>query len=87
MLELNAACGGTKNARVLGIDIDIREHNRLAIESHPMSRRIDMIQGSSTSPEIVAEVRKRASEYSRVLVVRQQHTHEHVLQSSMHMPN
>ena len=40
--------------RVLGIDIDIRPHNRAAIETHPMSHRIDMIQGSSIAPEIIA---------------------------------
>ena len=36
MLELNAACGGPKDARVVGVDIDIRAHNRAAIEAHPM---------------------------------------------------
>ena len=44
--------------RVLGIDIDIRSHNRAAIEAHPMSHRIDMIQGSSIAPEIIAQVRE-----------------------------
>jgi cephalosporin hydroxylase len=47
MLELNAACGGPKDARVVGVDIDIRAHNRAAIEAHPMMRRITMIEGSS----------------------------------------
>src|SRR5689334_13232459 len=54
MLELNAACGGPADARVLGIDIDIRSHNREAIETHPMARRIDMIQGSSIAADVVA---------------------------------
>ena len=48
MLELNAACGGPADARILGIDIDIRAHNRAAIEAHPMMRRITMIEGSSS---------------------------------------
>jgi len=66
--------------RVLGVDIDIRSHNRLAIENHPMSHRIDMIQGSSIAPEIVSEVHKYANEYDRVLVcLDSNHTHEHVL--------
>lgn len=66
--------------RVLGIDIDIRSHNRAAIEVHPMAHRIDMIQGSSVAPEIVAEVRKRAAEHDRVMVILDSnHTHEHVL--------
>src|ERR671910_730976 len=44
LLELNAACGGPQAAGVVGIDIDIRAHNRAAIEAHPMSRRITMIE-------------------------------------------
>jgi cephalosporin hydroxylase len=80
MLELNAACGGPKDAAVLGIDIDIRAHNRSAIEAHPMARRITMIQGSSVAPEIVAEVRARAAQSTRVLVcLDSNHTHDHVL--------
>src|ERR1035438_1024229 len=55
MLELNAACGGPKNAQVLGVDIDIRAHNRAAIEAHPMFKRISMIQGSSIAPEIIEQ--------------------------------
>ncbi len=66
--------------RVLGIDIDIRAHNREAIEAHPMAHRIDMLQGSSIAPEIVAEVRQRARGHERVLVILDSnHTHEHVL--------
>ncbi len=68
------------NRRVLGIDIDIRSHNRAAIEAHPMSHRIDMIQGSSVAPEVVAEVYKKAKQYKRILVcLDSNHTHEHVL--------
>ena len=40
MLELNAACGGPADARVVGVDIDIRAHNRAAIEAHPMASRL-----------------------------------------------
>jgi cephalosporin hydroxylase len=66
--------------RVLGLDIDIRSHNRSEIESHPMSNRIDMIEGSSIDPEIIAQVREIASKYERVLVcLDSNHTHEHVL--------
>ena len=80
MLELNAICGGPGEAQVLGIDIDIREHNRAAIESHPMAKRIKMIQGSSIAPEMIAQVRSEASFRQRVLVVLDSnHTHEHVL--------
>ena len=66
--------------RVLGIDIDIRPHNRAAIEAHPMSHRIDMIQGSSIAPEIVAQVRAAANGYNTVMVILDSnHTHQHVL--------
>ena len=66
--------------RVIGIDIDIRPHNRAAIESHPMSHRIDMIEGSSIAPKIIKEVRKIAKKYKRVLVcLDSNHTHDHVL--------
>lgn len=66
--------------RVLGIDIDIRPHNRAAIEAQPMSHRIDMIQGSSIAPGIIAQVHEIAKGYQRVLVcLDSNHTHEHVL--------
>lgn len=66
--------------RVLGVDIDIRAHNRAAIEAHPMSHRIDMIQGSSIDNEIIAKVQQIATNYQRVLVILDSnHTHDHVL--------
>lgn len=66
--------------RVLGIDIDIREHNRAAIEAHPMSHRINMIKGSSIAPEIIDRVHAIATDHERVLVcLDSNHTHEHVL--------
>lgn len=66
--------------RVLGIDIDIRMHNRAAIEAHPMAHRIDMLEGSSVSPEIVALVREATRRHERVMVILDSnHTHEHVL--------
>lgn len=74
-LDPNAA-----RRRVLGIDIDIRSHNRAAIEAHPMAHRIDMIQGSSIAPEIIAQVHDIARGHERVLVcLDSNHTHEHVL--------
>jgi cephalosporin hydroxylase len=80
MLELNAACGGPRNAEVLGVDIDIRAHNRAAIEAHPLSGRIKMIQGSSIAPDIVQKVKALAAGKRRVLVcLDSNHTHDHVL--------
>lgn len=66
--------------KVLGVDIDIRSHNRISIEAHPMASRIEMIEGSSISPEIIKHVWSIASRYSRVLVcLDSNHTHDHVL--------
>ena len=80
MLELNAACGGPADAKVVGIDIDIRAHNRKAIEAHPMFRRITMIEGSSVAPTVVDAVRAMAAGKKSVLVcLDSNHTHEHVL--------
>lgn len=66
--------------RVLGIDIDIRPHNRAAIDAHPMSHRIDMIQGSSIAPDVIAQVHHIAKDHQRILVILDSnHTHDHVL--------
>jgi cephalosporin hydroxylase len=71
---------GHSDGQIIGIDIDIRAHNRKAIESHPMSRRIEMIQGSSIDPKIIRAVRERAQGSSRIMVVLDSnHTHAHVL--------
>jgi len=65
---------------VLGIDIDIREHNRIEIEKHPMYKRINMIEGSSTSSEIIGKIKSIVDNNQTVLVVLDSnHTHEHVL--------
>lgn len=65
---------------VIGVDIDIREHNRAAIEAHPMSSRIKMIQGSSIDPATIDKVRAAVGKAQRVLVcLDSNHTHDHVL--------
>ena len=70
----------TPTRRVLGVDIDIREHNRAAIEDHPMSSRIDMIQGSSIEEDVISQVQAYANSYDTVLVILDSnHTHDHVL--------
>lgn len=66
--------------RVLGVDIDIREHNRAAIEAHPMASRIDMIQGSSIDSAIISQVHEAAQKHEKILVcLDSNHTHDHVL--------
>jgi cephalosporin hydroxylase len=70
----------TARRTVLGVDVDIRAHNRAAIEAHAMASRIRMIEGSSTAPEIVARVAEIARAHERVLVcLDSDHTHDHVL--------
>ncbi|MCB1697135.1 MAG: cephalosporin hydroxylase family protein [Pseudomonadales bacterium] len=79
------AAGQTMNPaisrrKVLGIDIDIRAHNRKAIEAHPMASRIQMIEGSSIAEKTIAQVKSVAANYDRILVcLDSNHTHEHVL--------
>ena len=66
--------------KVLGVDIDIRSHNREAIECHPMASRIQMIQGSSIAKDVVDQVHHVASGFSKILVcLDSNHTHDHVL--------
>ena len=75
MLEL---LGGDR--RVVGVDVDIRAHNREAILAHPMAKRITMFEGSSIDPATVARVCEAASRFERVMVVLDSnHTHDHVL--------
>ena len=53
---------------VIGIDIDIRRHNRQAIEEHPLAKRIQLIEGSSTDDKVIAEVVKHAADLERIVV-------------------
>lgn len=65
---------------VVGVDIDIRKHNKKGIEKHPMAKRIKMIQGSSIAPEIVSRVKELARSKKRVIVfLDSNHAHDHVL--------
>lgn len=76
MLEL---LGG--EGRVLGIDVDIRTHNRKAIEEHPMFKRIELLEGSSTDQKTVDAASQMSKSANRTLVILDSnHTHEHVLE-------
>ena len=87
LLDLTEAVKGGKTINpsqsdrlVVGIDIDIREHNRRLIESHSLASRIKMFEGSSVENEIIDRVTKIASKYNSVLVcLDSMHTHDHVL--------
>lgn len=65
--SLFEAMGGA--GRVIGVDIEIRKHNRIAIESHPLNKRITLVEGSSTSEDIVAHVRSLVKPTDRVMVI------------------
>ncbi|AVU75979.1 MULTISPECIES: cephalosporin hydroxylase family protein [Pseudomonas] len=68
------------HGEVLGIDLDIRPHNREAIENHPMSKRISMIEGSSIDAAIAEQVHAAAKGKKVILVLDSNHTHDHVLE-------
>lgn len=79
MLALNFLCGG-RSGTVVGVDIDIRPHNRQEIENHPLSNYITMIEGSSIGSDVITQVQKIAMGKERVLVcLDSNHTHDHVL--------
>jgi len=66
--------------KVLGIDIDIREHNRKEIKKHKMFKRIEMIEGSSTDEKVIKEVKRIARGHKKILVCLDSlHSHSHVL--------
>ena len=80
MLAILEACGKIEKGKVLGIDIEIRPHNKEAILAHPLSNRITMLEGSSIDNEIIPRVNEFAKGEERVLVcLDSNHTHEHVL--------
>lgn len=67
--------------RVIGVDIEIRPHNRKAIESHEMAHLIELVEGSSVAPEVVETVASKVKEGERCLVILDSnHTRAHVLE-------
>ncbi len=65
--------------RVIGVDIEVRPHNRMSIESHPFARYVKLLEGSSISPEILIRVKEIASNHQCVMVfLDSSHTTEHV---------
>ena len=66
--------------KVVGVDIDIREHNRKALDQHPMRNRMELIEGSSISLDVIEQIQTLAEGYDRVMVfLDSNHTHDHVL--------
>jgi cephalosporin hydroxylase len=79
LIFYSGLCKAMENGRVIGIDIEIRQHNRAAIEAHPLSDRITLIEGSSTAPEIVSHVESLIKPGESVLVILDSnHTYAHV---------
>ena len=80
ILELISQCGGHNNSKVLGIDINIKKKNKEEILKHPMSKRIEMIEGSSIDKDVIRQVKDRAHGAKKVMVfLDSNHTHDHVL--------
>lgn len=70
----------SSNRRVIGIDIDIRPHNKEALVGHPFYSKMQLIEGSSIDQKVISEVHEIASKYDSVLVILDSnHTHQHVL--------
>ncbi|MDF3033458.1 MAG: cephalosporin hydroxylase [Alphaproteobacteria bacterium] len=93
IIEMGVARGGSvifhasmlhllnSDGKVIGVDIDIRDHNREAVENHPLSFRVKLIQGSSVESATVEQVKSLLKPTDRVmLVLDSNHTHDHVLQ-------
>lgn len=65
---------------VVGVDVDIREHNRKVIEAHPLAKRIELIEGSSISKEVIEKLKQKVPKNSKVIVcLDSDHTKPHVL--------
>ena len=70
----------TSTRKVVGVDIDIRSHNRQALDNHPLRFKMELIEGSSIDPAIISQVRNHAVGFDRVLLsLDSNHTHDHVL--------
>lgn len=79
LLELNALDGGPNNAKIIGIDIDIRAHNLISLEKHSMFPRMELIEGSSVSEDVINRVYEIAKGFTKILLILDSnHTEEHV---------
>ncbi len=80
MLAILEACGSIEKGEVVGVDIDIRSHNKKSILAHPLSQKITLFEGSSIDENIIARVKERTKNKKRVMVcLDSNHAHEHVL--------
>ena len=80
LIFYSSLCKAMEHGRVVGIDIEIRPHNRAAIETHPLFDRITLLEGSSTAPDIVAQVKALVKPSETVLVILDSnHSYDHVM--------
>ena len=79
LIFYSSLCKAMDKGRIIGIDIEIRPHNRAAIEAHPLNDRITLVEGSSTAADIVAQVKSLVKPDETVLVILDSnHTYAHV---------
>ncbi len=79
LIFYSSLCKAMEKGRVIGIDIEIRAHNRAAIEGHPLSDRITLVEGSSTAPDVVTQVKSLVKSGETVLVILDSnHSYAHV---------
>jgi cephalosporin hydroxylase len=79
MLAILETCNVIENGQVIGIDIDIRSHNKKNILAHPLSKKITLIEGSSIDNKVISQVEKKAKNKKVLVCLDSNHTHEHVL--------
>lgn len=81
LIFYSSLCKAMDKGRVVGVDIEIRPHNRAAIEAHPLNDRITLIEGSSVAPETLAQVKACVKSGEKVLVILDSnHSYDHVYQ-------
>lgn len=84
LFDFEAGKSNKNPRKVIGIDINIREHNQIALELHPLSKRIQLLEDSSTSIEVIKKIEEMMSSYKKVMVILDSnHSHEHVLAELM----
>ncbi len=80
MIAILESCNVIESGHVIGIDIDIRPHNKNNILSHPLGKKITLVEGSSISTDIIEKVKSMAKNYKKIMVfLDSNHTHDHVL--------
>jgi cephalosporin hydroxylase len=79
MLAILEVCGQIDSGHVIGVDIEIRPHNKKAILSHPLNKYITMLEGSSIDGNIINQVKQLARGKRCLVCLDSNHTHNHVL--------